>query len=544
MAPAVFACDPAAVPAALPLRRLSRRQYVNTVTDLVRAVAAPEADALLAEISPWLSALPDDTRAGPDKHYGGLTALDQALQQAHADGHYAVARGLSERLTATPGRLERLVGACATGASDEACLTGFIERFGARVLRRPLTADDVQSYRRAAVKVPYEPADYADVAGMLLAAPESFFLVEYGDETSPADPAPLTGHELASRLSYHFWQTAPDDALLARAAAGDLGTEAGYAAEVDRLFKDPRTRDSIGAFFGEWLQNSTLEELDARVGSTVYDQLRGDFTPGPDSRRHYLDEVTDAARYYTFDQPGSFDTFFRSTRSFARTADVAQIYGVPVWDGAGEPPETTGRAGLITRPAFVATGVTGTRPIMKGVFVRKALLCDGIPPPPVEAMNAVVPQASQASTRQRVEDLTGSVSCAGCHASLINPIGFATEGFDAFGRVRTSEALFDAQGAPVGHAAIDTATVPGVDPGDETPSAGPADLVDLMARSPKLGACFARHYHRYTFGRLEDPARDSCALASLETALREGRDLATVLRTVALQPGFKTRSFQ
>ena len=43
-------------------------------------------------------------------------------------------------------------------------------------------------------------------------------------EPDPENPGKLryTPFELASRLSFHFWQTMPDDALLAAAAAGVL----------------------------------------------------------------------------------------------------------------------------------------------------------------------------------------------------------------------------------------------------------------------------------------------------------------------------------
>ena len=59
-----------------------------------------------------------------------------------------------------------------------------------------------------------------------------------------------------------------------------------WSAQVERVFADPRTRAAIGSFFGEWLENSTLEELDSRVGTVVFDAFRGDFEPGPDLREH------------------------------------------------------------------------------------------------------------------------------------------------------------------------------------------------------------------------------------------------------------------
>ena len=89
---------------------------------------------------------------------------------------------------------------------------------------------------------------------------------------------------------------------------------------------------------------------------------------------------------------------------------------------------------------------------MKGVFLRTNILCDTIPPPPPGA-NAKPPELMPGmTTRESVEAITempGTV-CAGCHTLAINPLGFATEGFDALGRFRTAQRLFDAAGVETG----------------------------------------------------------------------------------------------
>lgn len=544
--PDSFTCDPAAVPHAVALRRLSRHQYVNTVSELIRFADAADPDAVLSELGAVLAALPADTPLGPDKHYGAFTSLDQAIQQEHADGIYALALAAGKSLTSSPARLGALAGSCATDAdpaNDAACVADLIRRLGERALRRAITDADVAFYSQPAAKPPLGAADYADVVALLLSAPESLFFVESGADPT-ASPAPLGAYELASRISYHFWQTLPDEQLFARARSGELLTEAGYQAEVERVFADPRTRLALSSFYAEWLANTTLNGLDARLGTPVYDAIRGDFTPGPDTRQHLLDEVVDAARYYSFDTPGSFDDFFNSARSFGRTADVAQIYGIPPWDGVSPPPVAPGRSGLLTRPAFVATGSNDTRPIMKGVFIRKAILCDSIAPPPGNAAANPPPSSAHASTRQVVENLTQTGICASCHPLQINPLGFATENFDPLGRLRNKEPLFDDQGQPTGLVPIDTTSMPRVTFEDTSKSSGAGDLHAILTRSPKLHACFARQYFRFTFGRMEDGQKDGCALSDVKKALDAEAPLPEVLRAIALSPSFKTRSFQ
>jgi hypothetical protein len=125
----------------------------------------------------------------------------------------------------------------------------------------------------------------------------------------------------------------------------------------------------------------------------------------------------------------------------------------------------------------------------------------------------------------------------------INPLGFATENFDALGRVRTEQRIFDDEtGAVLGALPVDTTSVPRID-SDDTISNGAADVVRLMDESPKPHACFARQYFRFTFGRQEDIDRDACVLADLKTALDDGAPLASVLRSVAKSKAFRSRSF-
>jgi hypothetical protein len=241
--------------------------------------------------------------------------------------------------------------------------------------------------------------------------------------------------------------------------------------------------------------------------------------------------------HYTWDEPAGIAALLTSERSFARTTDLAEIYGVAPWDGAGEPPllPPGERPGLLTRAAFLATGSASTRPIKKGVVVRRRLLCDELPPPPAN-VNAMPPALrDDMTTRQVVEQLTEQpgTACAGCHSALINPLGFAFEGFDGLGRARSLE-----NGMP-----IDTRSVPRVVPSDETVSTGPADLIQLMLDSGKLEACLARQYARFTLGRMEDVSRDAALIERLRARLVETARLRDMLREVALAPELRERSF-
>ncbi|MEM9691278.1 MAG: DUF1592 domain-containing protein, partial [Myxococcota bacterium] len=513
--PTDFVCNPNLVPETLPARRLSERQYRNSVEALVRFALPSQAEEAVVSVAGSLDLVVPDALTGEDLHYARFSRRDQGVAQDHADAYHDVGVAVGLALTETDAALGESVGPCATdgdASNDEDCLAEFIRRFGGRALRRPITADDVAFYRRvAAPAAPVVREDYADVLTVLLNSPYFLYFSEYGYPASEAPQERLGAYAIASRLSYHFWQTLPDEALLAAAADGSLLTDEGYEEQLRRVFQDPRTRDSLREFFGQWLDNTTLEELDVRIGVSAYDTIRGELTPSPDLRNAMRDEVIDAAVYYTLDQPGTFQDFFRSDLSFARSEELAAIYGVVPWDGVSAPPALNDRSGLLSRGMFVATGTTNTRPIMKGVLIRKAILCDTVQPAPPDAPTEVDLQPGM-SNAERIEELTGSGSCATCHV-MINGLGFVSEDFDPLGRSRTEERLVDATtGEVIESVAISTTAIPRVELADETEVRGIDGLTEQMLASDKPYACFARRYLQFTFGRIEDLDRDACAL--------------------------------
>lgn len=555
--PQLPACDPTLVPDETALRRLTKLQYTNTVGDLLRwSLGDADADSVTAALAPRFAAIPEDVRVQPaGQHLGGFRRLDQAVQQQHVDAGYRVAQLVAQALTA-PERIAVAIGSCATdddAANDDACVDDFLDRFGTRILRRPLF-DDERVYYRAVfdaegATVGMAPEAFADVIVALMLAPQFMYMVEHGGEPTggPGDVYALTDFELASRLSYHFWQTMPDDALLDAAAQGLLSTPEGYAEQVDRLLADPRARAALAAFFHEWLWLDDVPAVGSLASQELYAAFVGDTPVDATTRENVIRETVDMALHYTFDEPGGLDDLMLSNRSFATTQDVASMYGTPIWDRIGEPPAMPQpeRVGLLTRASRLVNATPSTRPIMKGVFTRVALLCDDLPPPPPNATTTLPALDAEMTTRERVTAITEQdESCAACHRGVINPLGFITEGYDALGRARAEETLFDQSGHVVGTRTVDTAAVAGVVPGDETVIDDPLELSDAILDSGKLELCFARHYLRFSFAREESLERDACALGQLTAQIDAGAPLVEVLRTIALDPTFRQRSFQ
>jgi hypothetical protein len=387
-----FACDKDSKPPAATLRRLTMSQYRNTLTDFIAAATggATETAAVLSEIAGPLAELPSDRRepTSEDLH-GTYRRLDQSLQQLHVDAFYDLGVAIGAALT-TPSRLGSVVGSCATdqdATNDAACVTELIGRLGARALRRPLDADEVSFYEGVygADKTP-NPAAYADVIGVLLNAPQMLYFVEHGKAELPgkAGVYELSSYELASRLSYQLWQTAPDAQLLTHAADGSLLDAQSYRSEVERMLQDPRARTALDEFFADFSKVEELPALDAKNNDVVFKAFAGAQLPSASLRQDMIDDVLGLLGYYTWQKPSGMAALFQSESSFARSAELAGIYGVAPWDGLSDPPALPAgqRPGLLTRALFLSTGSPNTRPIMKGVFIRKNILCDSIPPPP------------------------------------------------------------------------------------------------------------------------------------------------------------------
>ncbi|HXI60610.1 MAG TPA: DUF1592 domain-containing protein, partial [Polyangia bacterium] len=352
----------------------------------------------------------------------------------------------------------------------------------------------------------------------------------------------------ASRLSYQFWETMPDDSLWQAASDGTLRQPEIYARQVQRIYDDPRTETTLARFVADWLKVEDLPPLDAHNQDPVFDTFAGSNRPSPALRQQMIDDVTAMVGYYAFTRPGSMTDLLTSELSFNKGTELAAIYGVGAWDGVSAPPAFAPglRPGLLTRALFLTSGAASTRPIHKGAFIRRRILCDDIPPPP-PGVNAVPPEPRpDMTTREAVEQLTekpGTV-CLGCHGTAINALGFATENFDALGRGRTAQRLFDGAGNEVGQRPVDTRSIPAVQAGDMTASSGPGDLARLIVASGKAEACLARNYFRFTFARWEDVTRDGCTLEQLRMRLGNAGTLGALFKEVALSPQFRRRVFQ
>jgi hypothetical protein len=548
-APLRYQCDQTAGPLLdEPLRRLTRAQWVRGVDALISAMAQTEAPAILTALAANKAAFPNDRYVSKiNKGHDGFQRADSLLSQQHADAQYSFAQKLGAEFTSTLARRTRVFGACATDASttnDIACVETFIRRWGPQILRRPITDADVTFYRRAMQGTEASAAALVDVVAVLFASPNAFFVIEGGASDLPN--ANLNAHELAVRLALQLTDAPPDDLLWQSAESGSILTEIGFQTQVDRLLALPASKNTIRDFYTGWFQLHRAPDLTTSLTFPNYAALVGAQTLTTATTAAMVEDVLGAVNAsIEMSRPNA--SVLTDKLVYTQNPEIASLYGVPTWNGMGTPPTpSVRRAGLLTRIAFLATGDVSSHPILKGVRLRTALLCDGLgeAPPNANAEAALTPLTGMETEREKTVAMTERGGCANCHTSLINPLGFATESFDSLGRERTQERIFNTQGQVVAQRAPQTHTIPYVNLTDTRPVADAVELTARIVESKKFESCFATQYFRFSFGKTQETARDQCFLSRIETLARSGASIKEVAKAVVMAPEFKRRVWE
>ncbi|MEM6996638.1 MAG: DUF1592 domain-containing protein [Myxococcota bacterium] len=521
-----------------PLRRLSEAQYRNALQDLF----APVGVDVGTEIEDDLDRIPVDDASGV------FRILDTRVSDLHVRAYYRIADSLSYVTVSDASYVSAMAPGC-DGATPltATCIDAFADGFAMRAYRRPLTGDERDRLHAIAADEPDGNAGLRAMVFSVLMAPQFLYHVQVDGEGTD-ESFDLDGYEVASRLSFHFWQSMPDDALFAAAADGSLLTDEGFAAELDRVFEDPRTQTTVDRFYGEWLQLGWLTQFPQTAAFDTFAAGTTIGDPDADHLQAAQDEILALTRYYTWEAEGTVADLLTTDRSFTASPHLAAIYGVAPWDGTSEPPVMPEgeRAGILTRTALLVTGTHETHPVHRGAQVRRRILCDALPSPDPSALpdGALDPPPidGEQTTRQRFEAKTADAACATCH-DMINPIGFVLERYDALGRVRDEELVIDdLTGEVLATLPIDSQAAPRIN-GEDTVIGSGIELSQQVAASGKAETCFARQYFRATFGREETPT-DACVVDRVSEALVDGGSIKSALRAVAESPMFRSRRVQ
>lgn len=321
-------------------------------------------------------------------------------------------------------------------AEAEAAVRAALRRFISRAFRRPATADEVELYH-AMTRERLAKGECLEVAlnvahRAVLCSPEFLFLVERGPE--------LNSHELAVRLSYFLWRTAPDERLRELADQGELTKPDVLRREAARLIAAPRFDSFVRDFLGQWLN---LREIDAT-------------TPDRDLFPEYFESISDGRQDVLLHESlvGETHSYFRdlverdlgvvllvAAPHAYLNERLAEHYDLPRVPGAAlrrvDLPSDSLRGGLLTQASILKVTANGanTSPVLRGAWLLERIVGSPAPPPPPNA-GGIEPDTRGATTiREQLAKHQSVKTCAACHQK-IDPPGFVLEAFDPIGRAR------------------------------------------------------------------------------------------------------------
>jgi hypothetical protein len=466
------------------MRRLSNAEYGNTVTDLFASVPG---------IGSMVAAMTKDFPADPDSLGFQNSADFLVVQPLGAQKYLDAAEQIAQVAAQSPALVS------CPGTPDAKCASAFARSFGKRAFRRPVT--DAEAARFDALYGKAAAAGYDFKTGIewivfaMLQSPPFLYRVELG--TPPKNGlAKPTPYEMASRLSYLFWQSMPDEALFAAAEANQLDTPAQIEAQARRLLGDAKAGRVI-EYFDEWMDLNTLQEKFVR-DATIYKGLN------PALPTLLRDESRAFVSGLLKDPNGGLEQLLSAPYTFMNKDLAAHYKATGPTTAAFERVDQPGRSGVLTQGMLlVHDKSTRTSIVRRGLKVRTDVLCQIVPAPPpnVPTLEAIDPKLPQ---RQRLERHRVDPACNGCHV-LMDPVGVAFEGFDAVGRARTA----DENGVPIDS----SSTLSSTDDADG-PVANALELGRKLARSDQVRRCYATNSFRFFYGReVEDS--DTCSMAQI-----------------------------
>ncbi len=174
---------------------------------------------------------------------------------------------------------EDFLGCTPTPGNELECGTTFLQRFGKRAFRRPLSAAELTQYQhfsRRLCRPSISTRRFVPPRSRSCNRRNSSIAWSTGRRPAGAVGKP-SAYEMASRLSYLFWQSMPDQTLLDAAEAGQLDTPKQIEAQARRLLADPKASRLL-EYFDEWLGTDTLDTAFVR-DPTLYPNLDANLVP-------------------------------------------------------------------------------------------------------------------------------------------------------------------------------------------------------------------------------------------------------------------------
>jgi hypothetical protein len=435
------------------------------------------------------------------------------------------AASLSNELAYIKSTLSCTLAASPTAGSPDPCATSYIKNRGAALARRPLTdeeATDLYASYLTGVQNPYDGTAATSsgielVVATLLQGPQFFYRTELGDpKDTTSSPIDLTQYEIASAISYLATGGPPDAALLAAADGGTLNGDA-IGTQYQRLLDTAAGHTQTESFVLEWLAEDGIGKAggsDGPVTPAIAQAMQAE-------AQGFIEEAV-------FKGAGTVQELLTGSYTFVN-AELATYYGLPASGLAATATKqpldpSSGRAGLLSQGAFlIGASAPGIPLLHRGHVIRDKVLCEALPSTASLGLPNFVPPnlpppADGTTTRQPLTETIGTGSvCSTCH-QFFQPLGYALENFDPFGRFQATQngGKVDPSGQLLESTSIDPDTGAIRDPKSFTK----VDFADYpgfakaLAASPRVESCFASQLVSFASGRLTPV--NACATAGVQ----------------------------
>ncbi len=342
----------------------------------------------------------------------------------------------------TPSRRRIFTCRPAAAADELPCAKTIIATLARRAFRRPVSDSDLEGllgfYQEGRNDGDFDSGIRTAVQAVI-ADPEFVFRFERTPaNVSGGSNYRVSGLELASRLSYFLWSSAPDDELLTLASQGKLSDNAVLEKQVRRMLSDARAETLATNFAGQWLHLQNLK--DAQPDAFLY----------PNFNKNLIESMRRETELFF----GSILHEDRSildllTANYTYVDDLlAKHYGIPnILGSRFRRVELAyeNRRGLLGQASVLTlTSISNrTSPVGRGKYVMEVLLGTPppAPPPNVPALKETADSNKIQTVRERLEEHRSQEPCASCH-KMMDPIGFSLENFDAMGGWRTKDSGF------------------------------------------------------------------------------------------------------
>lgn len=333
---------------------------------------------------------------------------------------------------------------------------------------------------------------------MVLMSPHFLYpdLTPAGEKPSP--------YVVASRLSFALWDSIPDADLFEAALSGRLESSEEIESYARRLLRDPRTKAKMRSFFRSWLE---IEERDLSKDKALF--------PGFDEA--VIADLRRSLELFIDDVVWSRDSDYRQLllADYLMLNDrLAELYQDEAAESDGKldgeeikrrarrlqfasefqpvdfPPEK--RSGVLTHPYLLSAYAyhNNTSPIHRGVFLTRNIVGRALSPPPIAVAFKDDEFSPDLTMREKITQLTRDTACMSCH-SVINPLGFTLENFDAVGRWRESD----------NQKPVDTKTEYITVDGETIHLARARDVANFAVKQPSAHGAFIAHVYEHLVKR-------------------------------------------